>query len=487
MEEMPNLNNPSEEIRILKKEEILQLEPGKLAEYLDELDKKGKLEEYLVEAVKDDALVAEISQWEKWYKPEQQKLIDQIIEERFSQEESAWELPLGLEKKYSADELILIFKNLVSLQLTFGCSKGCPACGADAVPGVRDELDFDKVKKFVQEFGKYLFRTYLYRASEPSDYERYREVYELIIEKSNYHPFTATNEYRDENWKKFLADYGENTRLSFFGKERDSQEVEDLRVREITGKGREKVPGIGVTRRDLGVRREEKEDYTGIGSSEWGTLLTPRGLYNTFPMPISDKFPLAEAVVPIEEINDYEPKEGDNIIDVARHKVIVARAAIDPLFDQIRDSLVKRRMKDRKKAAPPYVNLIMGESKEWIVQYDVDGQISGLEIFDRARLDHLGAGAIATDRFLWDFDNDYKIPDDKVLSKEELKEVRLFILSQKAKKTKAAFVQDDAVGWKLTVPKIGKIKIVAIKEEADRGLTSIMVLKDLQETKPVKT
>ncbi|MCX6713884.1 MAG: hypothetical protein NTV48_02150 [Candidatus Vogelbacteria bacterium] len=90
-----NIQPQETENRFLSREEILALPPGELAEHLDLLEKQGRLEEYLRKALQDDALVAQISYWEKWYTPEQQKLIDDIVHERFERESIGWELPLG--------------------------------------------------------------------------------------------------------------------------------------------------------------------------------------------------------------------------------------------------------------------------------------------------------------------------------------------------------------------------------------------------------
>ena len=120
-------------------EEILNKTPKELAEYIQNLEADGILEDFLDQAVKDDQLVAHLSYWEKWFPPSARKIIDNKVKlERQAMMESENILPLDLESRYTAEELEYLFASLEAMQLTFGCSKGCRNCGFDALPKVRD-------------------------------------------------------------------------------------------------------------------------------------------------------------------------------------------------------------------------------------------------------------------------------------------------------------------------------------------------------------
>lgn len=135
-------------------EEILRKSPEELADFFSDLEEKNELEGFLEKAAEHESLVAMFSYWEKWLEKDQGQLIDRIVEKkREVYGESSESLPLELEKKFNEDELSLIFNNTGAIQLTFGCSKGCPFCGFDAIPGVREHIPYSQLLNLFQEYG----------------------------------------------------------------------------------------------------------------------------------------------------------------------------------------------------------------------------------------------------------------------------------------------------------------------------------------------
>ena len=104
-----------QEQKILPADEILKLSPKEMANYLSSLEEQGTLENFLEQAVENKSLLAQLSYWEKWLEKDQQKLLENIIERKkeiYPPESES--LPLELEKKFSEDELKLIFSNTKS-------------------------------------------------------------------------------------------------------------------------------------------------------------------------------------------------------------------------------------------------------------------------------------------------------------------------------------------------------------------------------------
>ena len=127
----------------LSREAILKLPPAELVEYLTTISEAGLLDSFLESLLEDEAMVAQLSYWEKWLTQDQRQLVESIIEAKKEAYPGKSEsLPLNLEKKFTDEELRLIFSNIVTIQLTFGCSKGCPFCGVDAVKGVREHIPY---------------------------------------------------------------------------------------------------------------------------------------------------------------------------------------------------------------------------------------------------------------------------------------------------------------------------------------------------------
>ena len=103
-------------------EQILDLSPKEMADLFTKLDEEGKLESFLNESAENNALVAQFSYWEKWLEKDQRRLVDQVVAEKskiYEGREDAESLPLHLEKKFTPEELKLIFSATGAIQLGF--------------------------------------------------------------------------------------------------------------------------------------------------------------------------------------------------------------------------------------------------------------------------------------------------------------------------------------------------------------------------------
>lgn len=76
---------------------------------------------------------------------------------------------------FNPKEKVIIAKNLGSIQMTDGCTVGCPWCGVEAKRGISKAFSLESYKRFVTEFGKYIPNRKgvafgLYDASDPFDW-----------------------------------------------------------------------------------------------------------------------------------------------------------------------------------------------------------------------------------------------------------------------------------------------------------------------------
>jgi len=332
----------------LVKEELLTLAPRQLSQRLRDMHNQGLLGTFLKEAAYDRALIAHLSYWEKWYWEPIRAQIDKAM--CHSDEHGETVLPLHLEQAYSTEQLNMIFSSLGAIQLSFGCSKNCPMCGIDAVPGVREQFPFPVLRSMFERYGKLLTsynnpaRPILYWASDPSDYQwddgtttyTYPDVHALARRYGKYTPHLTTKEYRRQDWVKFLKKHPDK-RLSVHGAteeqaavirqavahktKKDEKEKERTR---LVGIGKKHVTGIGVSI----LRDHSHVGERGIGCFN-GLLLTPRGLYNLFQVPISERFPQGHIVVPLERITDTPVAVGDSLMQILREKVLFVDFIID--------------------------------------------------------------------------------------------------------------------------------------------------------------
>lgn len=334
-----------EQEREISPEQILGMSPKELVGYLSGLEKSGKIESFLRKVTENDSLVAMLSYWEKWLKKDHQDLVDKMVEEKKKMYPGDSEsLPLNLEKKFNPEELELILRNLGAIQLTFGCSKGCPFCGFDAIKGVREAIPYSQLANLFQNYGKFWYRRnthlILYWASEPSDYafkeglkdRTYEDVEQLAVQYTDDKPGITSRENRDEKWLDFLASRKENgviygASVSVYGlKEEEYSEITKRSI-EIVGQGKEHLKGIGIS-----SMKYDPERKIGIGCFD-GVLLTPRGLYNVVQVPISEQYPQGQILTPIERIASKEIKIGDSLLDILKAGIIVKRHPLISKWD----------------------------------------------------------------------------------------------------------------------------------------------------------
>ena len=101
-------------------------------------------------------------------------------------------------KEFSKHRLKIIMENTVAIQLTEGCSTGCPDCGLEAKKGVKDFIPFRLLKRLFSEYSDELSNNceMLYYASEPFDYRdkkySYEDVHKLFVARTGHNPWVTT-------------------------------------------------------------------------------------------------------------------------------------------------------------------------------------------------------------------------------------------------------------------------------------------------------
>lgn len=404
------LPEPERELerKALPVEEILNLSPKEMANYLNSLEEQGTLEEFLEQAVEDKSLLAQFSYWEKWLEKDQQKLLESIIErKREIYPPESESLPLELEKDFSEEDLRLIFANMKAVQLTYGCSKGCSFCGFDAVKGAREHIPYSQLVNMFKKYGHQLSKghPFLYWASEPSDYaskegledKTYQDVHQLAIKYGGYEPSITSFNFSQE-WMDFMASKTSNypvgdRRLSVYGMKEEGVKRIKLRVVESEDSNLKKGAGfqnIKVTGgypstqkpgdtftlkhvKGMGKSFEEQEAIDDIPKSGIacvdGTLLTPRGLFNMFVVPISKEYPQGVIIVPLEKITDEPVKEGEDLQEVMRRSIMWGKYSHEGAMTESQNAYQKYKGTFPKRA------MIYGKSKKYRVDIDQDGKI----------------------------------------------------------------------------------------------------------------
>jgi hypothetical protein len=331
-EEEPNQNN-------LSPENILEMSPRELADLFSDLDEKGELQSFLENSAENLSLVAQLSYWEKWLEKDQRKLVDKAVAKKrevYEGDEDKDSLPLHLEKRFTPEELSLIFSSTGSIQLCFGCSKGCPFCAFDAVPGVREHIPYSQLVNLFQKYGKELGKgkPILYWASEPSDYaskmgledKTYQDIHQLAVQYAGYNPGITSKETNDEEWLDFLSTQKEagspTARVSVFDK--SPEKIAEFKEKYggtifTVGAGISHLQGMGAS-----IEQEKSRIFEqGIGCIN-GIFLTPRGIYGVAQVAISSEFPQGQVISPLETISEIEIKPGDELKRILRHSIITA-------------------------------------------------------------------------------------------------------------------------------------------------------------------
>ena len=392
----------------LSANEILEMNPRQLADFFAEMQKKEELEEFLEKAAKNDSLVAQFSYWEKWLKKGSRILVDEIVAEKrkiYDGKEDNKSLPLHLEKKFTHEELELIFSSTKAIQLTFGCSKGCPFCGFDAVKGVREHIPYSQLANLFQKYGKELNKNkpMLYFASEPSDYtstegledKTYKDIHQLAIEFAGYYPVITTKNTNDEQWLESLNVQAMGTRagVSVYGMAMENiAEIEQKHRKNLVmlGAGIEHLKGIG-----LSFNQEEENKNTsfkaGIFLNSDGVLITPRGIYGVAEIAISKDYPQGIIIAPLEKISGIEIKVGDKLKNVLSHSIIInpplnnwTDTSIKSIFEftsRYSDEIGNTYSNSARDKIFNRIVFIKTKTKTYQVRYDDQGRIlAALEI-----------------------------------------------------------------------------------------------------------
>lgn len=310
-----------------EKQEILEMTPLQLREYFKELEKSGQLQALLEGFQDDKEMIAQFSYWEKWFRESQRKLIDGIIEKKkevYPGDKDS--LPLELDKKFDESECEVVFSNLAALQLTHGCSKKCPFCAFDAVPGVRDHVSYPELVNLFERYGESFSKNepILYWASEPSDYDfedkTYIDVHQLAVQYAGYNPHVTSNEIKNEKWLEFLnSDIVLEPRISAYSKDNVNFASINRQYRNlyIEGVDKKHAKGVGIS-----STKGKSKTGRGIGCVD-GILLTPRGLFNVMNIQnISERTPQSMIVVPFDKFEDRPIKSGEDLTETMRNFVM---------------------------------------------------------------------------------------------------------------------------------------------------------------------
>ena len=361
--------------------EILRMSPPELVSFLAEQEQKGQLNAFLLEASQNDALVAEFSYVEKLLKTEIGRLLDQIIKEKKEQYGQTENLPLKLDKKYSPEELKIMLPRLKAIQLTFGCSKGCPLCGFDAVPGVRDQFDYSAIANLLQQYSDQLkiARPFFYWASETSDHPEYQNIHELAESRLGYSPNITTREVNDPAWLEFLGNNKSQTRISLYELNAEKGDQIETTIKtfnkqiEILGKNEHHRPGIGKSFKPESSSSEKKIYKAGIGCIN-GLLLSPRGLYSVVQLPLSARYPQGQIVQPFKKLQDITINPGDNLSDILQSTISLTDFNLreETYYDpQLEMGVHKLEGENFSKKT-----FLRGQSKVYKVIFDEDGIVT---------------------------------------------------------------------------------------------------------------
>jgi len=278
--------------------DIHKMRPRELTDFLRGLEKE-ELQTFLETALEEPETIALLSYWQKWFGKKIGNAIDLLVTEKRamydgeSASNDTESLPLDLEKRFSNTELQLVTDNLVVIQLSQGCSFGCPFCGFDAVKGASEHIKYTELANLFKKYGHQINtqKPFLYWASDPSDYTdtdtktgetfTYQDVHDLAICYANYTPHITSRKTGDEDWLGFLSTKADKPRVSVNNlPETDFQNLKDNTVGknvDITSTRQAHLGNIGVSfKGDPNDHNLTREGYTGTGCRT-GVLMTPRG------------------------------------------------------------------------------------------------------------------------------------------------------------------------------------------------------------------
>lgn len=332
-----------------EREALLGLSPRALAERFKTVEAEDNLPAFIDFLVNDDALLANVSWWEKWLTNGQVKLFEAAIKERKLREAEKLKtdvLPLGLEKKFTPEELHAIFSNIGAVQLTYGCSMACKLCGFDALPGAREHISFKQVRSLLEQFGNQFPRenqgkhdAFFYYASDPWDYKSeedgekrdFKDVYLLAKEFTGISSGIRSRKVTDTDWINTLGDLraegSSPVQISTLGLSKENikklqEKLKGSKAIHIQEGGMSEDGVRGIGRDSLGS--QDSMGKGGIGCFD-GMLLTPRGIYSSVQLPISEQYPQGMVMVPFERCDITQVKVGMRIEEALRYVIPINR------------------------------------------------------------------------------------------------------------------------------------------------------------------
>jgi len=230
-----------------------------------------------------------------------------------------------LEKKlseFSHEQRELITSNVGAIQLTEGCSIGCPDCGFGAQRGVNDYIPFDVLTRIVKNYKEGLKSTepYFYQASDPFDYnfdgKKYKDVHNLFEKVCGFSAGTSTsvpkgkeNEVlefaRSGNYLGISCSYMNRKRLQpyvtkFEGKKNVEVAIFDEnkadKIKEMEKRFERDIFAnyIYPNRRNFNPKKGDLDEI-GIGCFN-GVLMTPKGVYNVVSIKPNPVYPHGQIV-----------------------------------------------------------------------------------------------------------------------------------------------------------------------------------------------
>lgn len=121
--------------------------------------------------------------------------------ENFEQRKAVERVDLmNVMSSFNSKEQRVIAKNLVGIQMTDGCTVGCPFCGAEAKKGIEKAFTFESYQQFMEKFGKNLpWKVVLYHNSDPFDWVSedgkydYTDLTETFFENARENRFLYTS------------------------------------------------------------------------------------------------------------------------------------------------------------------------------------------------------------------------------------------------------------------------------------------------------
>lgn len=226
---------------------------------------------------------------------------------------SAWKNKLDLPEK----SLSLIFKTLINLQLTTGCSHFCRRCNEWALPGVRKHFSFDAVKMFVSLIEKENPGEITpYAASDPLDWqEGERSITDIIdLFKSKNIPYSLLSKVPkgSEHILNQLVENRANISISITKKNKLRVEKLLAQISQDIKDQTDHTFGIQHDTNDLMIAACQDEDFTTIKSSitdSYGVEITPDGAFIVIPTFTSALYPFGHQKIRVTKDTWFFPEK----------------------------------------------------------------------------------------------------------------------------------------------------------------------------------